>query len=602
MVQRLAGQLITPETWPGCGSQPHPAGAGTRASGNALRIDPAPKRLPWPLGQGAEQLLQHLLALRPEDRCSAAEALQSRYFQDLVLRKRHSFKQQPKTPMKPPCLAGTTSGLPPTRAASVIISKRQTVSGPQAPPAVGPKAQPSAPSDSMPQPRQSRSVAAEQQRMQSVLPNSGLHSGGANAAAAASRLAHSRPPIKKTAATSQQQALSGPPNSGRHLPGAKAVAAATVPLGAESTRLVLEQGNTSKLEALKAQPRSGQHCQCKGNCGQGTSAHPMEKLEKGCSKAKKWYGPCKFLARDGAGEVFCEDCVCSTPGCKAVRLKGPLCCLHARLHTDPAASVALRAVRILQVPLANLLPIDLESFLHTARPDDHPAVLIIMALLWHPKAVELFARKAGEEAQRNQRAATDVGTGLGWQLRGEQLAAAVLDTVREVGRELEAPSASVRRFFGPHRTAQLLGLLRQGDDESEALPASLHLQPKQDHQPCRELLKLPAVPKPKSMEEFASSMQLMDSALQGLGAWSRMKGTYQRPCVLRKIAMLYQRHCLPDVDWRTLPRQTWLACSPDSGGHLLSLLACSKMTDVQQWAPRLPPICPVCGPAYWHLP
>ena len=78
MVQRLAGQLITPETWPGCGSQPHPAGAGTRASGNALRIDPAPKRVPWPLGQGAVQLLQHLLALRPEDRCSDAEALQSR--------------------------------------------------------------------------------------------------------------------------------------------------------------------------------------------------------------------------------------------------------------------------------------------------------------------------------------------------------------------------------------------------------------------------------------------------------------------------------------------------------------------------------------------
>ena len=563
LVQRVAGQLITPESWPGCGSQPHPKEEPFELSIS----DPIYKRVPWRVCPEVAQLLSRLLALRPEHRCTAGQALRSSYFQQPVVPRRATFKGAPRTPFKDPRLAGTSTLLPPPPPPISVAG------GPGRPAPAWPRAVPAGDAQAgQPRPRQARAAAtsAAQRQLLSGPPNPGPDPGPAGAAFPRRRLARPSNPVSQHGEAEAAPAAKAP----RH------VKPKISPPESKLRKLSLPGGKALRAAAPPQPSAEAENaCQCKGSCGRGATAHPVMRRGDG---QKRWYGPCRFRAQDGACESFCESCVCSAPSCSHVRNRGPFCHMHARQHQDRAVSLPVKALRILQNPLSKLLPMDLECFLHTATPDDHPAVLIIMALLWDPQAVQHFARKVGNTAKPIQLDGTH-RAGRGWRLRADLLAAAVLDTLQEVGSSC---CVADPRLFGPLRTAQKLRLIITHDEASPSRQPGKGT--KEEYGPCRELLQIHPLPKPESMDQFAAIVLQLDLSLQGLGTWSGMNGAYIRGHVVRKVAMLYHHHCIPELSWRLLPREAWLACSPDVGGHLLSLPASENMAQLHQWAPQLP--------------
>ena len=184
-----------------------------------------------------------------------------------------------------------------------------------------------------------------------------------------------------------------------------------------------------------------------------------------------------------------------------------------------------------QDALPAILPVDLAAFLRHARPQMHPAALVVLAMLWLPAAQASFVTALAGQTELAER------------LTGNQLAAAVLQTLQE---SQLAPGIGVhnmheqgmQRCFGPSRVATWLGVQRvsgaqgqrRGPADSRAADAR-----------CQELLDaLPGQwPLPATLEAFEGQVGEVDTQLRTLPSWTGFGGTYVRPHILRKIAMFW---------------------------------------------------------------
>jgi len=199
---------------------------------------------------------------------------------------------------------------------------------------------------------------------------------------------------------------------------------------------------------------------------------------------------------------------------------------------------------LFQDTLVDMLPGDVACFLGECSLELHPVLLAILTQLWEPYVTQKFVSLTKHiKKLTGQRLATvflQVAQSLQQLIDQETIVRkAWLQTQIDQG-------AGSQRLLGFVAVAQRLGLFRK--------VAASHLPPTftfgladdctyaftGETQHLDELVAaLPhAWAKPASPDEFADFCTRVDADLKGLPSWARMGGTFLRPHVLRKIALL----------------------------------------------------------------
>lgn len=617
LAQRMAGQLITQETWPGSAPQTLPSGDPM-----ALPMAGRYKRVPWPLPVAAAGLVSSMLQLHPKQRPSAAKALTHDYFSGIAGTKptRCHGKQAP-TPYKAPRLIQAA------RAAAAV--KRARPSAPQqdafhTPPRAhagrcqAPHSDPNKQAKAKARPASSPPVPPEPVRP-TPWPATGAPqqpvadrpTEPAGTRPASSRLMPAGPPgpvadrLAEPAGT--EPASSRLMSAGRPAPteptdrfaepaGAEPASLRPTPAGPAEQALLTgptghpkfsRRGPSGAAAPDATDAHESQACQCKGSCGAGPSVHPW---------VAGRYAPCtsQLAPLPGSDPPLCIRCVCSTEGCGRQRRRGPLCFFHTQQGKYDQLGAPLRLMRTLAPHLGKLLPIDVQVFLEVARAEDHPAVLFILAQLWVPQAVRCFlaclSRRAAP-ARRRQGIITPA-----------QLVAAVADAVQFMARHSQECEESLacqqslqesgmQRLFGIGPVAQRLGVLTKESGGRVALHRSTRattFRITRRVAACKELLALRKWGQPQTNETFAAAVERANADLQSLGSWARMQGAYLRPHVLRKVALLWHKQGAPNITLDCVPRSVWETCSPDQGGHLQCIPRSWSASECRSIAPQVP--------------
>ena len=250
---------------------------------------------------------------------------------------------------------------------------------------------------------------------------------------------------------------------------------------------------------------------------------------------------------------------------------------------------------VFQDTLVDMLPGDVACFVAQCSLELHPVLLTILTQLWEPDVTQKFV-----SLTKNMKKPT-----------GQRLAAVFLQVAQYL-QQLTDQEAIVRkawlqtqidqgagsqRLLGYLALAQRLGLFKK--------VAASHLPPTftfgltddctyaftGETQHLDELVAaLPhAWAKPASPDEFADFCARVDADLKGLPSWARMGGTYLRPHVLRKIALLADK----EFQWnktRMMRRDVWEQCCPDQHAYLHSIPQGWDMRRVAAIAPRISPM------------
>ena len=631
LAQRMAGQLITQETWPGSTPQTHP-------SNNPMALPMAGryKRVPWPLPTEAVGLVSSMLQLHPAQRPSAASALQHDYFIGVAgSRRTRCHQKQMVTPFKVPRQIQAVK--------AAAAAKHTRPSAPQegafhTPPRAHAHRRQAPGTD-----------ASKQAKARPARPAPWALQKPAETGPASSRLTHAGPPgpvtdrlaepagtepapsrlmpagcPEPTRLTDRLAEPAGPePASSRLTPADPTGPALGQPMPGEPARPAPTAAAAGAKRALLTEttgptgfPRPGpsaaaapdatdapapQDCQCKGYCGNGPPTH--------CWVAGS-YAQCtsQLPPLPGFDPPLCSKCACTTVGCTRQRRRGPFCFHHARLAAHgkfDELTAPLRLMRMLEIPLGKLLPTDVKVFLEVARAKDHPAVLIILAQLWVPQAVRCFAAclsrrtaSAGSASSRpraNGANGARLAGGRGQGLTPAQLAAAVADTAQSLADHPQKCAESLacqqalaesgmQRLFGIGPVAQRLGVLEKRPGGRMALRKT------GGNKACKQLLALRDWGQPKTTKAFCTAVMRADADLKSLGSWARLGGTYLRPHVLRKIALLWHQQGAPNIKFDDVPRSVWEACSPDQGQHLQCIPRSWSPRECCSIAPRVPVI------------
>jgi len=537
LIQRIAGNRIDKQSWPGCKKHvDHP-----QAEPFSLPPVSPWKRVTWPIPQEAATMLDRLLQLHPSARCSAAGALTCDY-------------------MRP------------------FVGERRRLRGKQAPPAT---------------PWKSAGAARSSER-DPALP-----------AAAVAR-----------------------PTPGAARPRQPDPALPILQTSASARPIHTDEVSAATVAASR--------CTCPGSCGRGASQHPCLPRRKG---AVVWYGPCQSPSEPG--QQLCRFCRCSEPDCLRIRRRSAYCSVHREMRAKQKFSSmlppALLALRTLQHVLPRLLPADLQAFLQEVSVRDHPCVLTIAAQLWSPHAVRHFMsrlrhhhkpagqnckpkrpqaacrdrsrkpqaadQKSSERARKSQAAdqeGSESEQRFGWDLTPAKLAMAVLDTTRHMAHmeaeDLARERASMQeggicRLLGIRRVAARMGLITKAPNGKGDLDLNgTAFTITKNHTKCQEMLQMEPWPRPSSAAELADMLVRADGSLRSLGPWAQMgsSSTYLAPHVLRKIAILFQQTCLPDMNWAEVPRHVWSLASPDQSQHLAALPKHWSSKQIADITPNIP--------------
>ena len=256
-----------------------------------------------------------------------------------------------------------------------------------------------------------------------------------------------------------------------------------------------------------------------------------------------------------------------------------------------------------------MLPADLRAWLQHARPNMPAALLVVLAQLWEPEAVAFAAAAfgSGTAPAKTKRALLPRGQAPQDLLLRAALVSATqnlsdllqqdspgADTARAHRRILH--EQGVGRVLGTQAVMQRIGLLSKDAEGPLTFPGG---QPTQRYRLCQgmpaPLAELAAKleqpwPQPASLGEYASFLERADADLRGLGSWAGMGGEYVRPHVLRKLALLMlEGDAAPRMDWKKVPRMTWLAASPDAKAQVAAIPQSWTMARIMAIAPRIKP-------------
>ena len=411
-IDGLVGPL-GPETWPGIDELP-----GWLCRGAAVKLarkgkatcghpfKPPRREVPAP----GQTLLDRMLALRPDHRCSALEALElARTWQQQASSGAprpvaadsaapQSCAAASDTPPPPRCEASTQTlhrvrrirfkrALGPASMFNQAVRQQfRTATG--ALRNAGPKAATASEQLALRQVHEGpwktsaedgTEVIAEQQA------SSGAPRPVAADSAALSQVVAGQPPHNpkdKTSVMPRELAsvAQGPRSCEGSVP-----SRATQSTASSSPCSLLRTTWSPPLEPLKAtlwQEGDGEaaRCQCPGFCGTTcrSIAHPRRvKL-------------CSFKPSEGS--LFCTYCRCMAPGCARRSAEGGMCRLEEHLWAPYPR--ALKAVLILKEPLAHMDPVDLQTYLRLA-PAVGPDLLLLSLLadVWEPIPVEALIQE-----------------------------------------------------------------------------------------------------------------------------------------------------------------------------------------------------------------
>ena len=274
-------------------------------------------------------------------------------------------------------------------------------------------------------------------------------------------------------------------------------------------------------------------------------------------------------------------------------------------------SPVLRALNVLAPSLRRLLPADIQAFVDIARPDDHPAVLFVLAQLWAPRALAHFAQSISELSQPKPKPSKSrsvssrpgrVTRGRGWNLTAAQFAAALGATVQFMA-SLPADDAEqiavhhallesgMHRLFGVGPVARRLGVIARDPHGTVVLGASADSWKLiKCTKASRELLALSHWELPQTAEALCDTMRQVEESLLQLGSWAQMHGKYLRRHVMRKVALLFQRNGVPTLDWQQVPRNQWERWTPDQRERLHEAPNGWTASQWRELAPGVPPL------------